>query len=130
MLRRGRAETRDFPLYFTSRCVHLTEFLAAVDAQLRDYLLRRQYHQRLQAVRAQARDQYAQMGDLLSGRGAARVRPGGHAPGATASARGCVRGRGSASAATSSRFSRSAPRSISFSPTGWGRASPRTARRR
>lgn len=67
MLRRGRAETRDFPLYFTSRCVHLTEFLAAVDAQLRDYLLRRQYHQRLQAVRAQARDQYAQMGDLLSG---------------------------------------------------------------
>lgn len=67
MLRRGRAESRDFPLYFTSRCVHLTEFLAAVDGQLRDYLLRRQYHQRLQAMRTQARDQYAQMGDLLSG---------------------------------------------------------------
>ena len=66
ILRQGRAEAKDFPLYFTSRCVHLSEFMAAVDAELRAYLLRRQYHQRLQVLRTQAKDQYAQVGDLLA----------------------------------------------------------------
>lgn len=66
MLRRGTAQAQDFPLYFTSRCVHLQPFLAAVNTELRAYLLRRQYHRRLSEARRQAQDQYAQLGDLLS----------------------------------------------------------------
>lgn len=66
MLRRGQACAQDFPLYFTSRCVHLQAFLSAVNTELRSYLLRRQYHRRLSEARRQAQDQYAQLGDLLS----------------------------------------------------------------
>ena len=66
MLRRGQALAQDFPLHFTSRCVHLQSFLAAVNTELRAYLLRRQYHHRLSEARRQAQDQYAQLGDLLS----------------------------------------------------------------
>ena len=39
LLRRGQALPGDFPLYFTSRCVHLTEFVEAVNLELRSYLL-------------------------------------------------------------------------------------------
>lgn len=62
LLRRGQALPGDFPLYFTSRCVHLTEFVEAVNLELRSYLLRQQYHRRLSEVRDQAREQYAQLG--------------------------------------------------------------------
>lgn len=67
ILRRGHAEAGDFPIYFTARCVHLSDFTRAVSGEVRTYLLRRQYHQRLQETRRQARQQYAQLGDLLSG---------------------------------------------------------------
>ena len=43
LLRRGTAQSEDFPLYFTARCVHLREFIAAVNEELRLFLLRRQY---------------------------------------------------------------------------------------
>ena len=66
MLRRGQALAQDFPLHFTARCVHLQSFLAAVNTELRAYLLRRQYHHRLSEARRHAQDQYAQLGDLLS----------------------------------------------------------------
>lgn len=66
LLRHGQAAAQDFPLYFTSRCVHLQPFLAAVNAELHTFLLRRQYHQRLLETRRQAQEQYAQLGDLLS----------------------------------------------------------------
>ncbi len=66
MLRRGQALAQDFPLHFTSRCVHLQPFLAAVNTELRTYLLRQQYHRRLMETRRQAQAQYAQLGDLLS----------------------------------------------------------------
>lgn len=66
ILRRSQALPQDFPLYFTSRCVHLQAFLAAVNTEVRAYLLRRQYHRRLSEARRQAQDQYAQLGDLLS----------------------------------------------------------------
>ena len=66
LLKRGQAQAQDFPLHFTSRCVHLSDFLQAINAELRAFLMRRQYHQRLLAARQQAREQYAQLGDLLS----------------------------------------------------------------
>ena len=47
LLRRGTAQPEDFPLYFTARCVHLREFVAAVNGELRLFLLRRQYHRQL-----------------------------------------------------------------------------------
>ena len=34
LLRRGTAQSEDFPLYFTARCVHLREFVAAVNEEL------------------------------------------------------------------------------------------------
>ena len=71
LLRRGQAQAQDFPLYFTSRCVHLQDFLSAVNTELRAFLLRRQYHQRLSQTRQMAQEQYAQLGDLLSGAAAA-----------------------------------------------------------
>lgn len=67
LLRRGQAAAKDFPSYFTSRCVHLQEFIAALNGELQVYLLRRQYHKRLVDARRQAQEQYAQLGELLSG---------------------------------------------------------------
>ena len=66
MLQRGWAEAKDFPLYFSSRCVHFTEFLGAVNVELRAYLMRRQYRQRLLEVRREAQDQYQQLGEALA----------------------------------------------------------------
>ncbi len=66
MLKRGKAQSQDFPLTFTSHCVHLTEFLAALNTETHSFLLRRQYHQRLLSARQQAQEQYALLGDLLS----------------------------------------------------------------
>lgn len=66
MLKRGKAQPQDFPLTFTSHCVHFTEFLAALNTETRSFLLRRQYHQRLLSARQQAQEQYALLGDLLS----------------------------------------------------------------
>lgn len=71
LLQRGEAQAGDFPLYFTSRCVHLSDFVGAVNVELRSYLLRQQYHRRLSEVRDQAREQYAQLGDLLASAGPA-----------------------------------------------------------
>ena len=71
LLQRGEAQAGDFPLYFTSRCVHLSNFVGAVNVELRSYLLRQQYHRRLSEVRDQAREQYAQLGDMLASAGPA-----------------------------------------------------------
>lgn len=66
LLRRGQALAQDFPLYFSSRCVHFTDFLTAVNGELKTFLLRRQYRQRLLEVRQQAQDQYQQLGEALA----------------------------------------------------------------
>ena len=66
MLKRGRAQAQDFPLTFTSQCVHLSEFLVALNTEISSFLLRRQYRQRLLSARQQAQEQYALLGDLLS----------------------------------------------------------------
>ena len=65
LLRRGRAEASDFPLHFSSRCVHFPALLQAIDRQTHDYLLRRQFHRQLQEVQASAREQYACFSELL-----------------------------------------------------------------
>ena len=66
LLQRGWAEAKDFPLYFSSRCVHFSDFLGAVNVELRAYLMRRQYRQRLLAARREAQDQYQQLGEALA----------------------------------------------------------------
>ena len=66
LLERGRPLARDFPGYFTARCIHLQDFLTAVGTELSAFLLRRQYRHRLEETRRSQRIQYARMGELLS----------------------------------------------------------------
>jgi stage II sporulation protein E len=66
LLQRGWAQPKDFPLYFSSRCVHFSEFLGAVNVELRSFLMRRQYRQRLLEARREAQEQYQQLGDALA----------------------------------------------------------------
>ena len=66
LLERGRGLPKDFPRHFTDRCIHLSEFLGAVNAELSAYLLRRQYRRQLEETRRSARGQYAQLSELLS----------------------------------------------------------------
>ena len=66
LLSKGRGHGGDFPSYFTDRCIRFPSFLAAVNAELNAFLLRRQYSGRLAAARAQAAGQYAQLSEILS----------------------------------------------------------------
>ncbi len=66
LLRRGQALPQDFPLYFSSRCVHFSDLVSAINVELRSFLLRRQYRQRLLEIRQQAQDQYQQLGEALA----------------------------------------------------------------
>lgn len=66
LLERGRALAKDFPNHFSSRCIHLPEFLGAVNAELSAYLLRKQYRRRMEETRQDAKGQYARLSDLLS----------------------------------------------------------------
>lgn len=66
LLERGRAMAKDFPPYFSSRCIHLPDFLTAVNGELSAYLLRRQYRRQLEETRRSARGQYAQLSELLT----------------------------------------------------------------
>ena len=65
MVERGRAEARDFPLYFTSRCVKMPGFLEAVNEELTALFYRRQYQARIRDSREAVCRQYAQLSDLL-----------------------------------------------------------------
>lgn len=66
LLERGRALPKDFPGYFADRCVHLSDFLTAVNGELTAFLLRRQYRRQLEETRRSARGQYAQLSELLT----------------------------------------------------------------
>ena len=66
LIERGRGLPKDFPKYFADRCIHLTDFLAAVNGELSSFLLRQQYRRQLEETRRSARGQYAQLGELLS----------------------------------------------------------------
>lgn len=66
LLERGRALAKDFPDYFTGRCIHLPDLLAAINSELSAFLLRRQYRRQLEETRRSARGQYAQLSELLT----------------------------------------------------------------
>lgn len=66
LLERGRVLAKDFPDYFTGRCVHLPDLLAAINGELSAFLLRRQYRRQLEETRRSARGQYAQLSELLT----------------------------------------------------------------
>lgn len=66
LLERGRALAKDFPGYFADRCIHLPDFLTAVNGELSAFLLRRQYRRQLEETRRIAKGQYAQLSDLLT----------------------------------------------------------------
>ena len=57
---------KDFPGYFADRCIHLPDFLTAVNGELSAFLLRRQYRRQLEETRRSARGQYAQLSELLT----------------------------------------------------------------
>ena len=76
LLAQGRGKGADFPAYFSDRCIRFPSFLAAVNAELSAFLLRRQYRGQLSDTRAQAVGQYAQLSELLSETaGTLRARP-------------------------------------------------------
>ena len=66
LLERGRAVAKDFPGYFASRCIHMPDFLTAVNGELSAFLLRQQYRRQLEETRRSARGQYAQLSELLT----------------------------------------------------------------
>lgn len=66
LLERGRAMAKDFPRHFADRCIHLPDFLTAVNGELSAFLLRRQYRRQLEETRRSARGQYAQLSELLA----------------------------------------------------------------
>ena len=66
LLERGRALAKDFPGYFADRCIHLPDFLTAINGELSAFLLRRQYRRQLEETRRSAKGQYAQLSELLT----------------------------------------------------------------
>mgnify|MGYP002509593974 CR=1 FL=1 len=66
LLERGRAMPKDFPSYFADRCIHLPDFLTAINGELSAFLLRRQYRRQLEETRRSAKGQYAQLSELLT----------------------------------------------------------------
>ena len=66
LLERGRALAKDFPSYFADRCIHLPDFLTAINGELSAFLLRRQYRRQLEETRRSAKGQYAQLSELLT----------------------------------------------------------------
>ena len=83
LLRNAQGRGEDFPSYFVDRCIHFPAFLTAVNAELRAFLLRRQYRARLEGSYARSATQYAQLSELLA---QAAERPAAAVSGATAPA--------------------------------------------
>ena len=75
LLQRGTGRGEDFPSYFADRCIRFPSFLAAVNDELRAYLLRRQYRARIAQEHASAASQYAQLSELLQSAADGAARP-------------------------------------------------------
>ena len=79
LLERGRAQGRDFPIHFSSRCIHFADLLSAINTELSAYLVRTGYRRRLAESQKHLRRQYAQISELFRttaasvGRGAVPV---------------------------------------------------------
>ncbi len=67
MMKRGALEVRDLPERFRENCVHIAEFIAAVNGELRTRALRLQYRSRLEESRAAAWGQYEDFAAILGG---------------------------------------------------------------
>ena len=65
MLERGRMLEEDLPRHFTRECLRLSEFLSAVNGEVRGLLYRRQFHHRLSENRVAAYEQYADMASIM-----------------------------------------------------------------
>lgn len=66
LLGRGLACAEDFPAHFANRCLHFPALLEALNGQLRQFLMRRAHQRQLNAAYQVAREQYAQLSELLS----------------------------------------------------------------
>ncbi len=65
IVQRGRGEAGDFPLYFTQNCLHLDDYIEAVNSELTALLYRRQYNSRIRESRRAVCRQYAQLSAVL-----------------------------------------------------------------
>ena len=65
LLQNGAGSGADFSSYFVDRCIRFPSFLSAVNAELREYLLRSRYRKDLTDSRALSATQYAQMSEML-----------------------------------------------------------------
>jgi stage II sporulation protein E len=67
MLERGSLNETDLPDYFQRTCVNLTEYIKAVNNELKSLLYRRQYKKRLKENQSAAFNQYADISAILGG---------------------------------------------------------------
>lgn len=67
MLERGRLTEAELPRYFTRECLYLSEFLSAVNGELRGLIYRWQFRRRLSENRAAAYGQYADLAIVMEG---------------------------------------------------------------
>ena len=65
MLKRGRLQADDFPVYFSSRCIHFPEFIQIANEELTAFLYRRQYQSKVKENRAALCRQYAELDRIL-----------------------------------------------------------------
>ena len=66
MLERGKLEESDIPGYFAVECVNIKGYVAAVNAELRGLLYRKQYRNRLRENQNAAFNQYSEVSSILS----------------------------------------------------------------
>jgi stage II sporulation protein E len=65
LLDQGTGESRDFPGYFSARCIHFSDFLSEVNTELEHLLTRRMYDSRVRESRAAVCAQYSQLAQVL-----------------------------------------------------------------
>lgn len=65
LVQKGEGCGEDFSAYFVDRCIRFPSFLGAVNAELREYLLRSRYRKDLTDSRALSATQYAQVSEVL-----------------------------------------------------------------
>ena len=65
LLQNGEGKGEDFSPYFVDRCIRFPSFLGAVNAELREYLLRSQHRKDLTDSRVLSATQYAQVSEVL-----------------------------------------------------------------
>jgi stage II sporulation protein E len=67
MLRRGSLDAADLPEHFLKKCINISEFVEAVNAEVKSMMYRRQYKKRLRENQTAAFNQYADVASILTG---------------------------------------------------------------